>query len=280
MDVWRSAGDQFVRSWEDRFAIEEGLERILGDAIAGFMERQGIGLRGTWAKLALYAPDGRRHAQLARQLGFAPEQVQDGMFGRLGNTGAAFVPMLLASALGGCRFRDNLSSPHPTVMAATSGFPRYGSGQRTGKSWRRCQRITSTPAMHWTATRPTPAGVTCGLPMPRPAVPQAQSPSVSALWREGDRNVRFYGATCNQCGFVQYPPSASVREVPGPRRLHPAATERPARKGVHLLHGLPGRNHRHAAGHSRGGLRWRGPRPVHDHRPGAGRNSRSVCRWK
>ena len=36
--------------------------------------------------------------------------------------------------------------------------------------------------------------------------PQAQSPSVSALWREGDRNIRFYGATCNQCGFVQYPP--------------------------------------------------------------------------
>ena len=46
MDVWRSAGDQFVRSWEDRFAIEEGLERILGDAIAGFMERQGIAARG------------------------------------------------------------------------------------------------------------------------------------------------------------------------------------------------------------------------------------------
>jgi uncharacterized OB-fold protein len=36
--------------------------------------------------------------------------------------------------------------------------------------------------------------------------PQAPSPSVSALWREGDRNIRFYGATCNQCGFVQYPP--------------------------------------------------------------------------
>ena len=45
MDVWRSAGDPFVRSWEDRFAIEEGLERILGDAIAGFMERQSMAAR-------------------------------------------------------------------------------------------------------------------------------------------------------------------------------------------------------------------------------------------
>ena len=40
----------------------------------------------------------------------------------------------------------------------------------------------------------------------RIAPPQAQSPSVSALWRESDHNIRFYGAICNQCGFVQYPP--------------------------------------------------------------------------
>ena len=42
MDTWRSAGDRFVRSWEDRFAIEEGLERILGAAVSGFMEKEGL----------------------------------------------------------------------------------------------------------------------------------------------------------------------------------------------------------------------------------------------
>ena len=63
MDTWRSAGDSFVRSWEDRFAVEEGLERILGDAVTGFMEKLGISVRDV-GKLALYASDGRRHAQL------------------------------------------------------------------------------------------------------------------------------------------------------------------------------------------------------------------------
>ena len=29
LDNWRSSGDPFVRSWEDRFATEEGLERIV-----------------------------------------------------------------------------------------------------------------------------------------------------------------------------------------------------------------------------------------------------------
>jgi uncharacterized OB-fold protein len=35
--------------------------------------------------------------------------------------------------------------------------------------------------------------------------PTPASPSVTALWRESDKNLRLYGATCNQCGYVQYP---------------------------------------------------------------------------
>ena len=88
LDSWRSAGDAFVRSWEDRFATEEGLERLVGEAVHGFLRKYALSPTDV-AKIALYAPDARRHAQLARQLGFQPEQVQDPLFGRLGNTGAA-----------------------------------------------------------------------------------------------------------------------------------------------------------------------------------------------
>ena len=203
MDVWRSAGDQFVRSWEDRFAIEEGLERILGDAIAGFMERQGIAARDV-SRLALYAPDGRRHAQLARQMGFAPEQVQDALFGQLGNTGAAFVPMLLVAALERAApgqlivaasygdgsdvlgFRTTALAGNSPSGPALSGHLESGAGLDSYETYARWRDVWVTDA----ASRR----------------PQPPSPSVSALWREGDRNIRFYGATCNQCGFVQYPP--------------------------------------------------------------------------
>ena len=65
LDNWRSAQDQFVRSWEDRFTTEEGLERILGEALSGYFQQQGTGA-GDVSKIALYAPDGRRHTQLAR----------------------------------------------------------------------------------------------------------------------------------------------------------------------------------------------------------------------
>lgn len=203
MDVWRSAGDQFIRAWEDRFAIEEGLERILGDAIAGFMERQGISAKDV-GKVALYAPDGRRHAQLARQMGFSPEQMQDGLFGKLGNTGAAYVPMLLASVLEDATpgqlivaasygdgsdvlgFRATGLAGCGTPGLGVSGYLDAGSQVDSYETYARWRDVWVTDA----ASRR----------------PQAPSPSVSALWREGDRNVRFYGATCNSCGFVQYPP--------------------------------------------------------------------------
>ena len=203
MDVWRSAGDQFVRSWEDRFAIEEGLERILGEAIAGFMGRQGLAARDV-SKLALYAPDGRRHAQLARQMGFAPEQVQDALFGQLGNTGAAFVPMLLVSAL------EN-SAPGELIVAASYGDGSDVMGFRTtdlsgngfsGHSVSGHLESGTPLDSYETYARWRDVWITDAASRR----PQAQSPSVSALWREGDRNIRFYGATCNQCGFVQYPP--------------------------------------------------------------------------
>ncbi len=238
MDVWRSAGDPFLRSWEDRFAIEEGLERILGDAIAGFMERQGIAARDV-GKLALYAPDGRRHAQLARQLGFAPEQVQDAMFGRLGNTGTAFVPMLLASAL-------EEATPGQLIVAASYGdgsdilgFRATSStgngGARNGVS----SHLNSGKSLdsYETYARWRDVWVTDSASRR----PQAQSPSVSAMWREGDRNIRFYGATCNQCGFVQYPPQrvcvkCQARDDSTPLRL----SDRPGRVFTYSMDYLAG----------------------------------------
>ena len=41
--------------------------------------------------------------------------------------------------------------------------------------------------------------------MPSSRRPAPNPPSVTALWRETDKNLKLYGATCNQCGYVQYP---------------------------------------------------------------------------
>ena len=203
MDTWRSAGDQFVRSWEDRFAIEEGLERIIGEAISGFMEKEGVSVKDV-TKLALYSPDARRHGQLARHLGFQPEQVQDPLFGRMGNTGAAFPLMLLAGALEDgspgqllltvaygdgsdvLGFRTTSKIGERGQGLGVSGFLDSGQVLDSYETYAKWRNVWLTDS---SSRRPDP-----------------QSPSVTALWRESDQNIRFHGGVCNQCGYVQYPP--------------------------------------------------------------------------
>ena len=203
LDTWRSAGDRFVRSWEDRFAIEEGLERILGEAVSGFMDKEGLSVKDV-SRLALYAPDARRHGQLVRQLGFQPEQAQDPLFGRMGNTGAAFALMLLAGAL-----EDG--SPDQLLLTVSYGDGSDVLGFRTTSKIQDCrprcgvsgyldlgQMLDSYETYaKWRDVWLTDSSS---------RRPQAQSPSVTALWREGDQNIRFYGSVCNQCKYVQYPP--------------------------------------------------------------------------
>lgn len=207
MDTWRSAGDQFVRSWEDRFAIEEGLERILGEAVSGFMEKEGMSVKDV-GKLALYSPDARRHGQLVRHLGFQPEQVQDPLFDRLGNTGAAFPLMLLAGAL-----EDG--SPDQLLLTVSYGDGSDVLGFRTtskirdgirngGPSLGVSGHLDSGQVLDSYETYAKWRDVWITDSSSRR--PQPQSPSVTALWRESDQNIRFHGATCNKCGYVQYPP--------------------------------------------------------------------------
>ena len=98
LDMWRSPGDAFLRSWEDRFMMEEGLERILVEAARSFMEKHELTPQ-SFSKVAFHSPDGRRHTALGRRMGFSEAQIQDPLYGQVGNTGTAFPLMLLAGAL-------------------------------------------------------------------------------------------------------------------------------------------------------------------------------------
>ena len=203
LDVWRAPGDPFVRTWEDRFATEEGLERIVPAALSGFCDRTGIAPADV-SRVALYAPDARRHARLARQLGFSDAQTQPALFGSVGNTGAAFVPMLLAGALETAAADDLLlavSYGDGSDVLAFRATPAINAAQRPAmglSGWLAAKQTLDRYETYarwrdvWTlddaSRRPAPA-----------------SPSVSALWREADKNVRLYGARCRRCGYVQYP---------------------------------------------------------------------------
>src|SRR5262245_47377570 len=108
IDVWRTDGDPFVHSWEDRFVVDHGYRSSVKEAVSGLLEKTGTKAADV-SRVALYGPDRRSHGTLARELGFRLDsQVQDPLFGRVGNTGAAFAPMLFAAALEQARGGDTI----------------------------------------------------------------------------------------------------------------------------------------------------------------------------
>ena len=84
--------------------------------------------------------------------------------------------------------------------------------------------------------------------------PAPASPSVTALWREEEKNLRFHGEKCNSCGYIQYPPQRVCVNCQGAGRCLAGAPERTGWHGLHLLHGLYCRRHRHSPGDCRGGF--------------------------
>ena len=204
LDNWRSSGDSFVRSWEDRFATEEGIERIVPEAVDGFLKKYGLKVQDV-DRVALYGPDARRHGRLARLLGLDSQQVQDPLFGSLGNTGAAFPLMLLVAALESANANElilvvSYGDGSDVLAFRTDSLVKQsgpGAGGLAGHLKSRTAIASYETFAKWrevwltddAARRPAPS-----------------SPSVSALWRESNKNLRLYAGKCDACGYVQYPP--------------------------------------------------------------------------
>jgi 3-hydroxy-3-methylglutaryl CoA synthase len=107
MDVWRSADEDMVRSWEDRFRLEKGFLESLRESVSKALQKFGTTIKD-YATVIFSAPDLRAHREAARALGLEATQVQDGLFSVLGHTGTAFPLMLLIAALEDAQPGDRL----------------------------------------------------------------------------------------------------------------------------------------------------------------------------
>lgn len=98
LDVWRKEMDGYIQTWEDRFILAHGHGDQVKRVVSEILKKYNLTPKD-FAKVVCYASDARSHRNMAKQLGFEPDQVQDPMFSALGNTGAAFAPMMLVAAL-------------------------------------------------------------------------------------------------------------------------------------------------------------------------------------
>lgn len=200
LDMWRADDDKFVRSWEGRFVLDEGYFRVLPIPISALMERNNLTPKD-FGRAIFYGPDARRHREMAGRLGFDMAQVQEPMFGSVGDTGAAFSLMMLAASLETAKPGDRMllasygSGADAFLLEglaefeARPGVQSYIESKRMIKDYKTYLRWRELVEMMTGRRRP-----------PTP------TPSASAIWREREQNIRLHGVKCKQCGTVQYPP--------------------------------------------------------------------------
>ena len=200
VDVWRGEGDRFVHSWEDRFVVQEGYTPRMQEAVRGLLARTRSG-PDDWARVCLYGPDARSHAALARALGLEAARVQDPLFGRLGNAGAAAVPLQLAAALETARPGERLlaaaygDGAEALAFSVTAQLEKLE--PRRGVSWHLARRRPVRGYDRYRKAR--------GLDTPEWQAGSGPGLSATVHFRERDEDLSFCGQRCRRCGAVQFP---------------------------------------------------------------------------
>ena len=201
IDVWRTEGDRFVKSWEDRFVVEHGYAHNMVEAVKGLLKKTGLTPKD-FARAIFYSPDARSHAGVATASGFdAKTQVQDLLFGKLGNSGAAFAPMLLVAALEESKPGSKLllanygDGAEALVVAVTEHVGRLWT--KRGIKWhleRRAELTDYDKYLNFRNLQPSEFDRRGG-----------QGVSATVHFRDRNEDISFRGHKCRRCGTMQFP---------------------------------------------------------------------------
>ena len=199
-DVWRCAGDKYLKFEDAKFILEKGCGVMVKSALDGLLEKAGLGM-GDIGKIVFYAPDAAGYKAISRSLG-APAEIlmDDALLHTVGNTGNAMPLLGLAAALDKAAPGDRIvmlgygDGADAILFTATDAIADY--------------RNPRGPAAHLAARREL-ASYTKYLRFrdlvdAEEIVPFSPYPLV---WREQHTNMALYGARCNKCGTFAFPPA-------------------------------------------------------------------------
>lgn len=201
IDVWRTDSQPFVRSWEDRFVVQHGYQANVIEVVKGLFKKSGLSAKD-FSKAILFSPDARSFAAIAKALGFdAKTQVQDLLFGKLGNTGVAFVPMLLVAAL-------EEAQPEQKLLVANYGD---GADAMVVSATSRVTSMRTKRGMAWHLERRNELNDYDKYLGFRNLLPSdsdrrgGQGVSATVHFRDRQEDISFHGHKCRKCGTEQFP---------------------------------------------------------------------------
>ena len=197
-DVWRAEHDHYLRAWEDRFNVMHGYADNLLAACRGLYDRTATTARD-YSRAVLGGPDVRTLLDAGKRAGFPVDGIQDALFGKVGNCGAAFTPLLLVAALETAQPGDKLLAAFygdgaevlsinvlASDFAARHSIAWYLARGRALRSY-----DSYLKSRHLDASEHDRRG--------------GEGVPATIHFRERDSDISFLGQRCTQCGTLHFP---------------------------------------------------------------------------
>jgi len=203
VDHWRHEEERFNRIWEDRWVRDVGYSKFIPEAISGLMNKYNISSKDI-AKVCFPCMYTRAHANIGKQLGFEPDQLQDHMFTTVGLTGTANPLMLLVAALEDAKPGDKIivasygSGSDAMLFEVTPEIKNIKGRKGVKNSLANKKDLTSYEK--YVTFKKVLAIDIAG--RGEEAVPS----SSSILWRDRKKAIALVGTHCRRCGTPQFPP--------------------------------------------------------------------------
>jgi len=201
-DRWKSVGEKFEHTWEDRFIRDEGYSKILVEAISGLLNKCNLEIKDI-TKLIYPCPYPSEHARIAEKLNAVSGQKQDTMIDKIGETGAAHPLIMLVAALEDAKPGDRLlvagfgNGCDVLLLRVTESILQMGSSVGVKGSIARRKDLSSYEkycVFH--------NSMTVDIGMRGETIPYT---AFSLLWRERKKILGLQGSRCKSCGTPQYP---------------------------------------------------------------------------
>lgn len=200
-DVWRTSEDKFMRTAEGRFIDEVGYLPIMQESINGLFKKCNLTAED-FNKVVYYASDAKQHIALAKHCGFLPAQLQFPLFDQTGNTGNAYVLLMLAAALENANPGDKIlvasygDGSDAFYFKVTDAIESVKKKASLKFNLNRKQNIEYGSYLFWRDLIPAEAST----------LPDRSVPSLPNRWREHQGIAGLYGFKCKKCGTPQISP--------------------------------------------------------------------------
>ena len=200
--LWRLPGEQFAKTWEDRFALTQIYGPLLASGAKGLLEKAGIEPHSTHA-IVIDVPNLRASAGLIKAFKLDPVRIVDPLMAVVGHTGAAHAGLMLASALDTAKPGDRIavlsvSNGVDAVLLKTTDAITDFKPTRTVHQLIKSKRndLAYNRYLKW-------RGILESEP---PRRPDPARPAGPPVFRTRNWKFAFVGSECTDCGTRQLPP--------------------------------------------------------------------------